>query len=464
MKLAQSVMPARPQLTAPHAAVPVSPALAAETADPMRRIALYFSVAFIFLRFSQLHEFLTYTLGFNTYILYFVGLPAIVFSVFGGALRRVFSSRLAWMWTGLVLWMALSVPFSFWRGESIVLLSKYIRTEIPCLFLIGGLCMTWADIQKFLYAIMFAGALNILLFRQFTSDIGGRMFLEYGTMANANDLAAHLILVIPFLLLGVLWPKRNIVIRITLVALIFYAIYTVLGTGSRGALVALLATGLYAVAMGTVAVRIAALLITPIVVVLLAAFLPSVTKERLMTVFTEQDSVSGEANESRSKRTYLLMQSLKLTAQNPLFGVGMGQFMNYEGFQAKESGIRGAWQVSHNSYTQVSSELGLPGMFFFLAAIVGTYIVLAHNRRQVRGQPGAAQIELTIFCTALSLIGFCVAIFFLTLAYRFYLPTMSGLVIAIATVIRNFTPVQQQMSAPLRAAMPSTAMMTKRRA
>jgi hypothetical protein len=57
-----------------------------------------------------------------------------------------------------------------------------------------------------------------------------------------------------------------------------------------------------------------------------------------------------------------------------------------------------------------------------------------------------------------------VAIFFLTLAYRFYLPTMSGLVIAIATVIRNFTPVQPQMSAPLRAAMPPTAMMAKRRA
>ncbi len=38
------------------------------------------------------------------------------------------------------------------------------------------------------------------------------------------------------------------------------------------------------------------------------------------------------------------------------------------------------------------------------------------------------------------------------------------LVIAIATVIRNFTPVQPQMSAPLRAAMPPTAMMAKRRA
>jgi O-antigen ligase len=208
-------------------------------------------------------------------------------------------------------------------------------------------------------------------------------------------------------------------------------------------------------------VRLAGLLMTPIVAVVLAAFLPTVTKERLLSVFSDQQGMTGEAIESRSKRTYLLMQSLKLTAENPLFGVGMGQFMNYEGFQARESGGRGAWQVSHNSYTQVSSELGLPGMFFFLAAITGTYVVLARNRRQVRGQPGAEEIELTIFCTALSLVGFCVAIFFLTLAYRFYLPTMSGLVIAIATVIRNFTPAQQQTATPLRAAMPPTALTAK---
>jgi O-antigen ligase len=455
-------MPTRPQPAAARtAAQPISSALAAEIDDPMRRMALYFSIGFIFLRFSHLHEMLTYTLGFNTYILYIVGLPAMGLSVLGGAVRRVFSSRLAWMWTGLVLWMALSVPFSFWKGESIALLVKYARTEIPCLFLIGGLCMTWADVRKFLYAIMLAGALNVVFFRQFLTDEGGRMFLEYGTIANANDLAAHLILIVPFLLLGVLWPKRNIVIRATLAALIVYAIYMVLGTGSRGALVALLAAGLYAVAKGPLTVRLAGLLMTPIVAVVLAAFLPTVTKERLLSVFSDQQGMTGEAIESRSKRTYLLMQSLKLTAENPLFGVGMGQFMNYEGFQARESGGRGAWQVSHNSYTQVSSELGLPGMFFFLAAITGTYVVLARNRRQVRGQPGAEEIELTIFCTALSLVGFCVAIFFLTLAYRFYLPTMSGLVIAIATVIRNFTPAQQQTATPLRAAMPPTALTAK---
>ena len=132
-------------------AVPSTPALSAalkeEINNPMRRMGMVLSLVFIFLRFSQLHELMTYMFGFNTYILYFCGPPAIALAIFSGGLRRVFSSRIAWMWAGFVLWMLLSTPFSFWRGESIALFGKYMRTEFPCLLLIAGLCVTWQDIR-----------------------------------------------------------------------------------------------------------------------------------------------------------------------------------------------------------------------------------------------------------------------------------------------------------------------------
>jgi putative inorganic carbon (hco3(-)) transporter len=223
---------------------------------------------------------------------------------------------------------------------------------------------------------------------------------------------------------------------------LLYGLYLVLLTGSRGALIAIVVTTLFCLWELQPRKKIFAAFI----VILLACATVVVVPQRILSRFSTT-FVSGEAQEkdralagalaSREERRYLLRQSILATLSHPIFGVGAGQFQNYEGITAREAGLRGAWHETHNSFTQVSSEIGIPALLFFLAAIVATYRMLNSVYRTAKKKPPARetlQIRLTAFCLLISLIGFCTASFFLSLAYRFYLPALTGLAIALYRV------------------------------
>jgi hypothetical protein len=73
-------------------------------------------------------------------------------------------------------------------------------------------------------------------------------------------------------------------------------------------------------------------------------------------------------------------------------------------------------------------------------AIVATYRMLSAVHRGTLRHPPSIEIQrirLTAFCLLLSLVGFCAASFFLSLAYRFYLPALAGLTIALARAVRQ---------------------------
>jgi O-antigen ligase len=134
------------------------------------------------------------------------------------------------------------------------------------------------------------------------------------------------------------------------------------------------------------------------------------------------------------------MYSIITTLRHPIFGVGAGQFQNYEGGKAREMGLRGSWHETHNSLTQVSSEIGIPALMFFLAAIVATYHMLDKVYRTAGKKPPTQetqQIRATAFCLLISLIGFFTASLFLSLAYSFFLPALSGLAISLYRAVQQ---------------------------
>jgi len=76
-----------------------------------------------------------------------------------------------------------------------------------------------------------------------------------------------------------------------------------------------------------------------------------------------QSITDGEkdATGSREERRQLMEQAVIVFLQNPLTGIGAGQFQNYgPPGQAKK------WRVTHNAYLQVAAELGIFGVAFFL--------------------------------------------------------------------------------------------------
>src|SRR4051794_37366816 len=167
----------------------------AQVTNPARVCAFYFALAFVFVRFSFVHEAIDAVFGVKTYLLYLFGPPALAGLILTGGLRRCFRMRCWWLTAGFALWLTLATPFRSWPGGSFQFTTGFLKTELPILFLIAGLAVTWKECVLVASTIAVAGLFNLLLCRFLSIQIDGRLSLGIPTsISNSNDLAAHLIL------------------------------------------------------------------------------------------------------------------------------------------------------------------------------------------------------------------------------------------------------------------------------
>jgi O-antigen ligase len=430
--------PAAPTPTPPLLQPPVRPktispserAWQIANATALRRACFPVAVVFVFLRFSFLHEVLAFRFGSNLYPLLIVGTVAIFGAIFSGGMQRTLHSRAAQCWALFTLWMLLDVPFSNWKSDSLKAVFQYARVNLVMLLILAGFAITLRECYLMMSAIALAAVVNMLSASEFIGD-GSRLDLNFGSIANSNDFAAHMLLVLPFLLwMGL--SSRFKLLRV--VALILVPVGVLVGarTGSRGAMLALGAAAIFLVLRARGALRILFLATVPILVLAIVLYLPQSIKDRYKTTFHEDKAgPTNEAEASSEARRYLLTTSLDLTRHNPLFGVGPNEFLITEGNTAQSQGRHGAWQVTHNAYMQVASEDGIPALLFFLAAIILTFRMLNRVYQKAAPRRDLRRAQLAALCIMLSMIGFGVAIFFLSLSYSMYLPAMTGLAIAL---------------------------------
>jgi len=115
----------------------------------------------------------------------------------------------------------------------------------------------------------------------------------------------------------------------------------------------------------------------------------------------------ASAAASAEVRRENFVHSVVVTVQHPLFGVGPGDFQV----------IDGGWHVSHNVFTQLSSEAGLPALVLFLMIFTRAFALVRRARQLAGDQP-----ELLLIAAAVQadLWGFAVASFFFPAAYHFF--------------------------------------------
>jgi hypothetical protein len=418
-------------------AVEVTPAqMAPAPVDPGQKMALYALLPLLFFVMSSVHEALRVALHINLYPLYIFGIPALAGLVLSGGIQRAFRERAVLYWTGFCACFVLAVPFSSWRSSSALLVFYYFRTVYVVLLFVAGLTVSWRDCKLVMRTIAVAATAFVgvaLVFKQV--DNSGRSGLEFGSLQNSNDLAAVLILLLPFLL-WFLFSSRWLVLRLAACGMIVMGFYAILHTGSRGSLVALVVASFFYLWRATWRQRLGFLCLAPIAAATLLAVVPKSALNRI-TQFSQaatiDDTIALAAAESTQSRMRLLRTSIEYTLHFPLFGVGPGQFLNYEGQHDILPGLkRGMWHVTHNAYTQVSSECGIPAFLFYIAAIVASFRLLSRVYRQARARSDGGDIRAMAFCLMLSMTGFCAAIVFLSLAYSVYLPVLSGLAVAVA--------------------------------
>ncbi len=412
-----------------------------EVSNPIRKIGFYASLGFMFFRFSEAHQLLNMVLGINTFPLYIFGIPAIIGLILSGGVRRAFSMKCGWYWLGYLVWLVMCIPFSFWPGGSFGVVLSYVRTQWLTFFLIAGLVMTWRECWILINMLAVAGVVAVGTGKFFvTTSANSRIELTAGTYANANDYAALLILMVPFLALVMFTPRRNVLWRAGALFTLLYGGYLILATGSRGGLVGVIAAGLFVLVKLSMRARIMALAGFTVG----GLFLVSVTSDtivtRLTTVFSNAD---GGASESAQIRSQLFRFAVMDTITHPVFGVGPGQFGDFTGSQTRhtEGGNPGLWFQTHNTYLQVSAECGLPAFFFFAAALLSTLRLLsriyAGTKRRVGESEELKKLNLSALCMLASFIGFGSAVFFLSFAYHFHLPAMTGIAMVMAQVAEH---------------------------
>ena len=189
-----------------------------------------------------------------------------------------------------------------------------------------------------MWAIALGGYVNVLTARMFQIDDMGRLSIPFGSIANSNDYAAHMLLILPFFLFVAL-RKSYTFSKPTSIGAIIISTYLIAKTGSRGALIAFAAVAVFMLIRASLTVRIAVIAGVPLILAALAVVLPANLVSRYSTLWNDQAAAADQgATESMVTREYLLRTSLRFTMEHPITVVGVGQFANVEGGEARANG------------------------------------------------------------------------------------------------------------------------------
>jgi putative inorganic carbon (HCO3(-)) transporter len=261
-----------------------------------------------------------------------------------------------------------------------------------------------------------------------------------GNYSDPNDLALAIIISLP-LCLGLLFLGRSWIWKAAWALAMLVMLYTVFLTGSRGGLVSLIVTAAISLWEFAIRGRRHYLLVLAVPVgLILWQFSSGKLAERLKGTLNGTES-SAEA------RQELFWRSVEVTKRHPLFGVGPGNFVE----------LSGNWHVTHNSFTEMSSEGGMPAFILYV-------LVLWSGFRNVRAAKRCAtgQRENTLLAKGLdaSLVGYVVGSFFLSVSYAFFPYFLVAYTTALSLIARK-SAAQSKERRPVRQEKPGTEAFAK---
>jgi O-antigen ligase len=249
-----------------------------------------------------------------------------------------------------------------------------------------------------------------------TQRVGGAI---KGLFDNSNDLALHLVTMIPLaLVLGL--ENKNPLRKIIFWGIALLMIASVIITFSRGGFLGLIAMALLLVRKIGRRNKSMAFAALALGVVFFLAVAPGAYAGRISTIFNSAGDVTG----SSSQRTEVLKRSIWVTLRYPVFGVGLGNFHHKS---AQELG-------THNAYTQVSSEMGIAAMVCYIILLVHPFRKLRMIERDMFERNDNSRYYYFAIGLQASLLGYMVASFFAAVAYQWYIYYLVAYAIALRRI------------------------------
>lgn len=421
----QAVLSAEPQ-------VRVTPIVAFEASDAGLGQRAGFALLCIFTISGYANEFATRLFHVKAYIstVSWVLLPVLL--LLSGNLFRAFRDPIGRLWALFLAWILLATPFSVWRGGSVTLLLDYIPHGWIQLFYFAAFAISVRHLRRLMFFLIASDVLLLIDCIWGGSMQTGRLEIPDSMFfRNSNNLSLQLLIAVTQFVY--LLYQRAVWKRVAGGVGMAAALVYMLETGARGAFLAAVVLGVAGLALTRHRIRTILWAAPVAAAALLIA--PTGVFHRIALIGSEADAAASDALDqdamgSQTQRIALLRQSVKYAVLHPLLGVGPGQFAVAASDELTREGKPAPWLGTHNSYTEIASECGIPAFLLYSAVI---FLVLRSNLRIYRRASGrdADDVSALAFCLFASALAYAVDTLFFHVAYSSYLPVIAGMSIAL---------------------------------
>jgi len=350
-------------------------------------------------------------------------------------------------------WFVLGLPFAFWRGGSLhTLTTVWFKTVLAFIMLTLTL-LTLERIRLLLWAIILSELLATsfsILQPSKALWIGERIYGANTGFLGWNFLGIAAAMSIPYIA-ALFIGRRSLLTTCLLVATSASMLWMLVLTASRGGFLNVLFSTIltfWFVLRGSSRGRLAGAGIG--LVLLVATMLaPSVFWDRLGTIWGDAGNSSYvnqfqsgleelAAQESTEGRRELLKRSIQFTLEHPLFGLGLGNFNLASG--AQHGAEANAWMGTHNTFTQISSEAGLPALLLYVVLLGGAIRKMYTLRHLPLQNEDAQGLNLMAGATLVSLLSFAFGACVAHLAYDYYFFYIVAVASSLGPIARESGP------------------------
>ena len=387
--------------------------------------------AWSWLSYMNPHRF-TYGFAYSFPFAQSVAVATLIGILFWKQPKRIPMTGLTVVWIFFVLWMLITTVFSMYPDHA---WEQYVR--VVKIQLVTFLTMMVIKNRKDLDVLIWVIALSIGFFGikggVFTiATLGGhRVWGPGGSFIEENNaLAVALLMVLPLFYYLRLQAKRKILRHVLLICMLLM-VASIIGSQSRGALLAISATGVF------LWLKTPNKLITGFLLVILAAgvvsFMPSSWHERMGTIANYEEDASAMG------RIAAWSMSINVANENVLGGgFNLWKSTTYKLYSDNpEDWDR--YTAAHSIYFNVIAEHGWIGLLLFVTVFMIAWRTSSKITKQARGSPELKWAVDLMRMLQVSLIAYGTGGAFLQLSY-FDLPWHMVSVIVITRFI-----VEQQL-------------------
>jgi O-antigen ligase len=355
------------------------------------------------------------------------GVAAFGLSLFMGRVRFVWTKEFGYM-AAITVWFMGSIFFSTWKSNSLDVFTSLWFRILGFFFLTSQVVNSISRIRKVLWLMIFC-----MFFTCATTFVMARYVLALpettritgmtGGVFKGNYLGISLGMLLPYMA-GFFLLTRSTGKNGFLLLTFLVTMWQLVAGASRGNLIitffTLMLVWLMMLRKSLRTNLLVALMFLAVVVNIV--FASQTFWDRVGTLWKDKSELGGNwaqsAEASREQRWGLLVRSLSFTLYNPLFGVGLGNFSVQSGTATGEAS---EWKGTHNTYTQLSSEAGIPAVILVVLLVAASIKNMRRLQREFADTPEAKELVVMSRATEVGLLSFALSGFFAHFSYEFFI-------------------------------------------